>query len=301
MSRSDLTRYAWVSVAAALVTMGIKAAAYRLTGSVGILSDALESGVNLVGAIMATAMLAIAARPADEDHPFGHQKAEYFASGVEAALIVVAAIGIAAAAVERLLHPRPLERVGVGLVLTLASGALNFAVSVVLRRAGERYESIALRADARHLMTDVWTSIGVVVGVGAVAVTGWRSLDPIVALLVAGNIIWAGVHIARESVFGLMDTALPPGEQQILNSILEPYAQGGVAYHALRTRQAGARRFVTLHVLVPGAWSVQRGHHLLEQIEADIRRALPNVTVLTHLESLDDPASWADQELDRPS
>jgi cation diffusion facilitator family transporter len=299
MNRSSLTRFAWLSIAAAILTIGLKAIAYQLTGSVGLLSDALESFVNLAGALMALAMLTIAARPADEDHMFGHSKAEYFSSGAEGMLILVAAVSIGIAAVQRLLTPKPLEQIGFGIGISLVASCVNLAVGLVLRRAGKQFNSITLEANAKHLMTDVWTSAGVLVGVGAVALTGWVRLDPIVALVVAGNIVWSGFQIVRNSVLGLMDTALPVEEQITLQKVLEQHLQTGVQYHALRTRQSGARRFISLHVLVPGEWTVQRGHQLLERIEADIRLALPTAAVFTHLESLNDPASWDDMALDR--
>ncbi|HVP14985.1 MAG TPA: cation diffusion facilitator family transporter [Terriglobales bacterium] len=297
--RSSLTRFAWLSIAAALATIGLKTAAYLMTGSVGLLSDALESFVNLVGALMALSMLSVAARPPDEEHPYGHDKAEYFSSGVEGSLILIAALSIGYAAVGRLLHPRGLEQIGLGLAISVGASFINLGVALVLIRVGKRYDSITLEANAHHLLTDVWTSVGVVIGVGAVALTGWGSLDPIVALLVAANIVWAGSRIVRRSVLGLMDTSLSPGELDALKRALQPRLAEGVVYHALRTRQAGARRFVSLHVLVPGQWSVHQGHELLERIEADIRATVPNVTVDTHLESLDDPSSWDDMWLDR--
>ncbi|HSB01627.1 MAG TPA: cation diffusion facilitator family transporter [Anaerolineales bacterium] len=299
MNRSALTRFAWLSIAAAILTIGLKAIAYQLTGSVGLLSDALESFVNLAGALMALAMLTIAARPADEGHLYGHSKAEYFSSGAEGMLIFVAAVSIGIAAIQRLITPKPLEQIGFGIVVSIVASFVNLAVALVLRRAGRQYNSITLEANARHLMTDVWTSAGVLVGVGAVALTSWERLDPIVALVVAGNIIWSGFQIVRNSVLGLMDSALPVEEQITLQKVLEQHLQTGVEYHALRTRQSGARRFISLHVLVPGAWTVQRGHQLLDRIEADIRHALPTAVVFTHLESLNDPASWDDMALDR--
>ena len=270
-----------------------------MTGSVGMLSDAIESIVNLVGAMMALAMLTIAARPADEDHAYGHSKAEYFSSGVEGALILIAAISIVITAIPRLIDPKPLEQVGLGLGVSVAASLINLVIARILLQAGKRYNSITLEADAQHLMTDVWTSVGVLAGVGLVSLTGWERLDTIVAFIVAANIIWSGVRIVRLSALGLMDTALPIKEQAILKSILEKYTQKGVEYHALRSRQSGSRQFVSFHVLVPGKWTVQRGHRLLETIEADIRHAIPNVTVFTHLESLNDPASWDDTNLDR--
>lgn len=297
--RGALKRFAWLSIAAAVVTIALKAAAYLLTGSVGLLSDAMESLVNLAGAVMALAMLSVAARPADDEHAYGHSKAEYFSSGVEGTLILLAAISIGVAAVRRLLAPRPLEQIGLGLEVSVVASLVNLGTAMVLLRAGRRNHSITLETNARHLFTDVWTSTGVLIGVGAVALTGWERLDPVIALVVAGNIIRAGVGIVRTSALGLMDTALPVGEQDTLRAVLEKYTRDGVQYHALRTREAGARRFVSVHVLVPGNWTVHRGHSLLEHIEADFRQALPNVTVFTHLESLDDPASWDDVSLDR--
>jgi cation diffusion facilitator family transporter len=297
--RASLTRFAWLSIGAAVATMALKAAAYLVTGSVGLLSDALESMVNLAGALMALTMLTIAARPADEEHAYGHSKAEYFSSGVEGALILIAAASIGFAAVRRLLAPQPIEQIGLGLGVSVAASLVNLAVALVLRRAGKQHQSVTLEASSHHLLTDVWTSAGVLVGVGAVALSGWQLLDPLVALVVAANIVWSGIRIVRKSVLGLMDTALPPGELETVHKVLAPYLTEGVEYHALRTRQSGARRFVSLHVLVPGAWTVHDGHQLLERIEADIRRTLPNVTVFTHLESLDDPASWEDIHLDR--
>jgi cation diffusion facilitator family transporter len=301
VDRSKLTHYAWLSIAAALVTIGLKSGAYLLTGSVGLLSDALESLVNLVGAVMALTMLTIAARPADEEHPYGHSKAEYFSSGVEGSLIMVAAIGIAVAAVDRLLHPRALEQIGLGLVISVAASLVNLGVALVLLRASKHYDSITLKANAHHLLTDVWTSAGVVAGVGSVALSGWQWLDPGVALLVAANIVWTAVRIVRESVLGLMDSAMVPEERVAVQAALKPHLRDGVQSHALLTRQAGSQRFVTLHVLVPGSWTVQQGHDLVERIEADIRGAVRNVIVLTHLESLDDPASWDDVALERTS
>ncbi len=299
INNPSLTRFAWLSIVAAILTIVLKGLAYQLTGSVGLLSDALESLVNLVGALMALAMLTIAALPPDENHAYGHGKAEYFASGVEGTLILLAAASIIAAAIPRLINPVPLEQVGVGLVVSVAASMINLFVARVLLRAGKQYQSITLEANAHHLMTDVWTSGGVLVGVGAVALTGWERLDPIVACLVAFNIVWSGFGIVRRSVLGLMDTALPAEDQDKLRDALEPYVQSGIQYHALRTRQSGARQFVSLHVLVPGRWTVHRGHQLMETLEADIHQVLPTATVLTHLESLEDPASWDDASIER--
>ncbi|MFN3409441.1 MAG: cation diffusion facilitator family transporter [Limisphaerales bacterium] len=299
MPVASLTRYAWLSIAAALLTIGLKAGAWWITGSVGLLSDAAESLVNLAGAVMALAMLAIAARPADEDHAYGHGKAEYFSSGLEAALILLAAAGIAGAAVARLWEPRPLENLRDGLAIAVLASAINLVVALVLLRAGRRHHSITLEANAHHLLTDVWTSAGVVVGVLAVAGTGWLWLDPAVALVVAANIVRIGLRIARQTVLGLMDSALDPEQQQAIQRVLDRHRGERVQFHALRTRQSGTRRFISLHVLVPGEWTVQRGHDLLEEIEAELRAAVPNATVFTHLEAIEDPLAWEDQELER--
>jgi cation diffusion facilitator family transporter len=294
-----LPRFAWLSALAALLTIGLKTWAWALTGSVGLLSDALESLVNLAGAMLAVAMLTVAARPEDDEHPYGHDKAEYFSSGAEGALIFIAAICMAFAAVRRLLAPHPLEQLGLGLAVSAAAALVNLGVALVIRRAGRRHGSVTLEANAQHLLTDVWTSAGVLIGVGAVAGTGRQWLDPVVALLVSVNIMWTGTGIVRSAITGLMDSALSPAEQLALQRAIGPHVIAPVQVHALRSRQSGARRFVSLHVLVPGDWNVQRGHELLERIEADIRRSIPNASVLTHLESLDDPASWDDIQLDR--
>ncbi|MFT3829634.1 MAG: cation diffusion facilitator family transporter [Opitutaceae bacterium] len=299
MERNSLTRFAWLSIAAALVTIGLKTTAYFLTDSVGLLSDAVESLVNLAGGIMALLMLQVAARPADDDHAYGHSKAEYFSSGVEGTLILLAAGSIAYTAALRLLHPKPLEDVGVGLAVSIAASLVNLGVALVILRAGKRRNSITLEANAHHLLTDVWTSVGVVAAIGAVAFTGWNWLDPVVALAVAANIVWTGVGIVRRSVAGLMDTALSPADLAKIDAVLAPHRTAGVQFHNLRTRQAAARRFVNLDVLVPGAWTVQQGHDLVENIEAEIRAALPDSTVFTHLEPVEDPASWSDAGLDR--
>ena len=299
MKRTSLTRFAWLSIAAAVLTIGLKTTAWRITGSVGLLSDAMESVVNLVGGVMALAMLTVAQRPADEDHPYGHGKAEYFSSGVEGTLILIAAVSIGVTAVDRLIAPKPLEEIGIGLAVSIAASLVNLGVALLLLRVGRKSNSITLEANAHHLLTDVWTSVGVVVGVGMVALTGWQRLDPIVALVVAANIIWTGVRIVRRSIGGLMDAALPAVDQAAVQEVLKSHRQAGVKFHALRTRQAGARKFISLHVLVPGDWTVQRGHQLLERIEDDIRQAVRDSTVFTHLESLDDPASWNDETLDR--
>lgn len=300
MKSKSLKRYAWLSVGAALCTIVLKAFAWRLTDSVGLLSDAIESFVNLAGALMALGMLSVAARPADDSHAYGHTKAEYFSSAFEGVLILAAAVWIAMEAVERLTDPRPIVSASIGLAVAALATAVNLATARILMSVGREAKSIALEADAHHLFTDVWTSIGVIAGVGLVWVTGWLWLDPTIALLVAANIVWTGWHLARRSAAGLMDASLPDAELKQIEAILAAYRQQGLEFHALRTRQAGSRAFVTMHVLVPGAWTVQQGHEWSERIEADLRRALPGVHVTTHIEPKEDPVSQVDKDLDRP-
>lgn len=292
--------YAALSIAAALATVGLKAAAYLLTGSVGLLSDAAESSANLVAAIGAFWALSAAARPPDEEHAYGHTKVEFFSSALEGALVLAAAAFIVATALGRLLDPQPLENVGPGLAVSVVAAALNGGVGLVLLRAGGRLRSAALRADGRHLLTDVWTTAGVVAGILLVGATGWLVLDPLIALLVAANIVWVGVRILNEAAHGLLDTALPPEDLNIVEGVQERYREEyGVRFHALRSRSAGARRFVSMHVLVPGSWTVRRGHDLSEDLERRIVEALPMTTVFVHLEPLEDEASFRDQDLDR--
>ncbi len=297
--RSRLTRFAWLSIAAALITIVLKTTAYLLTGSVGLLSDAVESVVNLAGAVMALGMLTIAALPPDDNHSYGHSKAEYFSSVIEGILIIVAAGSIGYAAIERLIHPKPLEQLGIGIFVSIFASLINFGASRILMKASKQYNSITLEADAQHLMTDVWTSAGVLVGVGIVALTGWIPLDAIMGLVVAANIVWMGVRIIRRSVSGLMDIALPESEIKIIDDVLEGYRQKGIIFHAMRTRQAAARRFVSVHVLVPGEWTVHDAHHVAEDIEHDIHTALGEAVVTTHVEPAEDQLSMDDIELDR--
>ncbi|RMX07907.1 cation transporter [Corticibacter populi] len=300
MHAPALTRYAWLSVAAALLTIGLKTWAWWLTGSVGLLSDAMESGVNLAGALMALWMLSIAARPADEDHAFGHGKAEYFSSGFEGFLIMAAAGGIVYAAAQRLLAPQALQALGPGLLVSVLASLVNLAVGLVLLRAARKHHSITLEADGRHLLTDVWTSAGVALGLLAAWATGWWWLDPLLALGVALNIVWTGFQLVRRSAGGLMDETLPDEDLQAIEAVLSRYRAQGIDFHALRTRQAGMRAFASVHVLVPGDWTVQHGHDLVERVEAELQQALPRLHITTHLEPAEDPRSHADQGLDRP-
>jgi cation diffusion facilitator family transporter len=297
--RRFLLRFAWLSIGAALLTITLKAGAYLFTGSVGLLSDALESGINLVAGIVALGALALAARPPDDEHNYGHDKAEYFASGVEGTLILLAAIGIIATSLPRLFNPEPLEQIGVGLAISLAASAVNLGVAQVLKRAGREHQSIVLEADSRHLMSDVWTSAGVIAGVGLVALTGWLWLDAAIALLVALNIIRSGWELVRRSFLGLMDSALLPDEVAQLEAILNRHRARGIDWHALRTRRSGSRAFITVHLLVPGSWTVQAGHDLIERIEGEMRAAIVGTTTLIHLEPLHDPRSLEDIPLDR--
>lgn len=299
-NRASLTSFAWLSIGAALATIALKAAAYLLTGSVGLLSDAIESLVNLAGAIMALGMLTVAARPADESHVYGHSKAEYFASVTEGLLILIAAAGIISAAVGRFIQPRELEQLGIGLGVSVAASLINFTVARILLRAGRNRRSITLEADAHHLMTDVWTSAGVIGGVAIVGFTGWNILDPLIAMAVALNIIWTGIQLVGRSVSGLMDAALPEEEKKLIQDVMEKYREKGVGFHALRTRQAAARRFISVHILVPGEWTVHDAHHVAEDFESDIRQALEGVvTVFTHIEPVEDELSMEDIFLDR--
>jgi cation diffusion facilitator family transporter len=299
MSQAGARNFALLSIAAALATITLKTLAWWLTDSVGLLSDALEGTVNLAGATLMLAMLVVAARPPDDDHAYGYSKAEYFASGFEGTLIVLAASLIAYAAVDRLISPRPLDNVGPGLIVSAIATVINYVVARRLFAAASRYNSIALEADAQHLMTDVWTSVGVVVGVTAVTLTGWLWLDPLIALAVAANIVWSGAQLVNRSLAGLMDRALPADEIDALNRTLDRYRAQGIDFHALRTRRAGSRSFVSMHVLVPAQWSVAQGHDLAHKVERDIRESLPSASVLTHIEPLGYPESYRDIDLDR--
>ena len=296
----ELERYAWLSVGAAIATIVLKTLAWWLTGSVGLLSDALESVVNLAAAVLALSMLRLAAAPPDENHPYGFSKAEYFSAGIEGALIVVAAGGIVWAAVPRLMTPQALDMPLAGLGLTVVASAINFGVALVLLRAGRANHSITLEADGRHLMTDVWTSAAVLVGVALVFITGWLRLDPLIALAVSLHILWTGFGLMRRSVRGLLDPAISTEDQSEVTRLFQEYSRRyGVSFHALRTRQAGARRFVTFHLLVPDAWTVAQAHRLSEEIESRMRSMVPNAAIFTHIEPISDPASYDDQNLDR--
>ena len=300
MADRTLERYAWISVGAALATIALKTLAWYVTGSVGLLSDALESLINLVAALLAVSMLRLAAAPPDEAHPYGRYKAEYFASGIEGALIVFAAVSIAYAALPRLAAPQPISTPVLGIGLSVVASAINLAVALALLSAGRRLHSIALEADGHHLMSDVWTSAGVVAGVALVALTGWLILDPLIALAVAVYIVWTGFKLMRRSFAGLLDAAIPEAERADIEKIFAEYRRRyGIEFHALLTRQAGAHRFVSFHLLVPDAWTVERAHQLSEEIEERIRSLVPNAIMLTHIEPISQPASYDDIKLER--
>lgn len=294
----SLTRFAWLSILAAILTIALKTEAYLLTGSVGLLSDAAESVVNLVAACIALLTLWFAARPADAGHPFGHGKVEYFASGFEGALILLAAGGIAWAAWERVVVPAPLARLDLGMAVSASAGVVNLAVAIVLLRAGRRYGSITLEADGRHLLSDVWTTVAVLLALAGITLTGWTWLDPAIAFLAAAQIVWSGLVLVGRSVSGLLDAAIPDRERALIEGILDRYRAEEIQFHDLRTRASGTQRFMTVHVLVPGGMSVHDGHDLVERIEGELRSALDNLTVVTHLEPMEDLASFAHENLE---
>lgn len=294
----DLMVYAWLSLAAALATIVLKSVAYLITDSVGLLSDAAESVVNLVAAIVVLITLKVAVRPADAGHHYGHGKAEYFSAGLEGLMIFVAAAVIMVSAVQRFLNPVPLERLGLGAAVSAVATVINGAVGMLLIRAGRRYRSITLTADGKHLMTDVWTSVGVLVGVLLVAATGWMRLDPLVAAAVGVNILVTGSLLVAQSVRCLLDAALPDQDVAAVAAAIARFRCDEVHFHGLQTRQSGRQRFVSVHVLVPGRWTVRQGHDLLENVEAAVREALPGTVVQTHLEPREDPRAYQDYAYD---
>ena len=300
--RSSITRYAWLAIGAACITIALKTGAWLITGSVGLLSDALESVVNLAAAIIALIALTVAQKEPDEDHAYGHNKAEYISSGAEGTLIVIAAVSIIVTSVPRLFNPEGIDQVGLGVAVSIAASLVNLLVARILLRAAKQFESITIEADGRHLMTDVFTSAGVIAAIIIVAATGWQRLDPVIALLVAANIIWTGYSLIRRSMLGLLDTSLPKEEIAVIEDVLNRYRrQGSIDMHALRTRRAASRRFASVHIIMPGDWSIEHGHALAEDIERDIRESLPSITVFTHLEPDSDPTTWEDTGLDRPA
>jgi len=296
----DLSRFAYLSIAAAIVTITLKVIAWRLTGSVGLLSDAAESVVNLVAAVAVLIALKVAAMPADKNHHYGHTKAEYFSAAIEGVMIFVAAVVIMWSAVDRFLHPLAIENVGIGLAISVVASAVNGGVAIVLLRAGRRYRSLTLTADGKHLMTDVWTSAGVVVGVLVVALTGIERLDPVVAFLVGLNIVWTGWKLIRESTEGLMDISMSKEDNAAIAEILSRFVTPEVHFHALRTRESGHHRFAEVHVLVPGAWTVTKGHDLVEEVEAAVHREFGDIALTCHLEPREDPRAYGDYSAEFP-
>lgn len=280
-----LERFLWLSVATALATVAIKSLAAYLTNSVGLWSDAAESTVNLVAALVAAWAIRLSAKPADHNHDFGHGKAEYVSAGVEGSLIFVAAAAIIYSAIGRLMKPEPLEQLGIGLAISVLASLLNLGVGLALLRAGRAHRSITLEADGKHLLTDVWTSVGVLVGIGLVALTGWVPLDPIVAIGVGINILFTGYKLVRRSVVGLLDAALPEDELAIVSAVLaHTCADPTVEVTELRTRESGRQRFVYATLEVPGSWTVQHSHDIADEVEAAVDAALPGTITFIHIE-----------------
>jgi cation diffusion facilitator family transporter len=301
MQTQSLKKFIYLSIAAALATISLKLLAWNLTDSVGLFSDALESCVNLVAAIIALVMISLAEKPPDIEHEFGHNKAEYFSSAIEGGLIVLAAFSIIWSAVPRILHPQPLENLGVGLLVAVGASMINLVVSIILVKNGKKHNSITLEADGKHLMTDVLTSGGVLLGIVLIKLTGWLILDGIVAIGVAINIIWTGYQLIKRSASGLLDTAVSKDETDKINQVLEKYKVQNIKFHSMMTRQSGQRKFILVHLLMPGIWNIHQGHNLAEEIEKDIRMLFPNAqtTVFTHLEPIEDPESMLDISIDR--
>ena len=297
-ARDTLIRYAVLSIVASIVVIALKLVAWRVSGSVGLLSDALESVVNVVAALGALIALRVSARPADAEHNFGHTKVEYFSAVFEGVMIVIAAIAIVVAAVDRLINPRELESVGLGLAISVVATVINGVVGVLLVRVGRARRSPALTADGKHLLTDVWTTAGVVVGVLLVAVTGWLPLDSLIAIAVAINILVVGGMLVWRSVSGLMDSALPADERTLIDGVLDRHRTDGVDFHDIRTREAGHQRFVQMHMLVPGDWTVQQAHDLVEVVEDDLHAAIDHLSISTHLEPVGDPRAYESWRLD---
>ncbi|KXP00628.1 cation diffusion facilitator family transporter [Tsukamurella pseudospumae] len=296
--RQDLSRFALLSIATSIVVIALKILAWRLTGSVGLLSDAAESSVNIVAAVAAFVALKVVAKPADHDHNFGHTKAEYFSAVLEGVMIVVAAVVIIVSAVDRLLNPQALEQVGLGLAISVAATVLNGLVGLYLIRVGRRHRSLALQADGKHLITDVWTTAGVIVGVLLVALTGWLPLDPLIAIAVAVNILVVGARLVWQSGAGLMDAALPVEERAQIDEVLDRHRVAGIDFHDVRTRESGHERFLQMHMLVPGDWTVQRAHDVTEEVEADLDALFDDLRITVHIEPIDDPRAYEDWRLD---
>lgn len=287
----------YAAVAASLFTLGLKAAAYLYTGSVGLFADAAESTINLLASLTALGSLWYASRPVDADHTYGHEKIVYFSTGLEGLLIALAALGTATYAVLRLLRPIELQRLEVGAAIALAASVVNWAVARWLLRVGRQHGSLILVADGQHLMTDVWTSVAVVTGLGLAAFTGVSVLDPIFALAMAAYILHTGWQLMARAFNGLMDRALPDDELAAVRRAVDSQLGAGWAFHALRTRQAGSRKFVEFHLLVPGSMFVRQAHAHADRVENAIQQALPDAEVTIHIEPVEDEASWHDSAL----
>ena len=294
---SSLLKWGWLSIGAACITLTLKFGAYFLTGSVGLLSDAVESLVNLVAAVTALFALWYSTRPVDRSHNYGHQKIEFFSAAVEGALILAAAVTIIWYSIQRLLSPQAIEKVGIGLAVALVATAVNFVLARAMLRVAHRHGSVVLDADGKHLMTDVWTTVGVIVALIVANATGWTWVDPIVGLLVAANIIRIGIHLLRGSFDGLMDRAIPAAEEHEIRLAIEQTIPYDVTYHALRTRRAGSHRVIDLHLLVPGAERVRDAHMLAKRVEDAIARVYPGTETIIHVEPLEDPDAWLDSDL----
>lgn len=294
--RKDLLKFAYLSIAAAVVTIAMKFGAYVLTGSVGLLSDALESTVNLVAAVIAVMALRVASKPADDVHHYGRGKAEYLSAAVEGFMIFAAAAAILITAVPRLFEGEQLEELGLGLIITVLATAINGSVGVVLLRAGRKHRSATLEADGHHLLTDVWTSGGVIVGIFLVLVTHWTILDPLIAIAVAINIMVIGVKLIRGSLRSLLDAAIPDSEQDAIVEVLRKHSHDGITFHGLQTRESGVQRFMTVHMLVPGDWTVASSHDCSDEVEKALKAAVSDLSVLIHVEPIDDPRSYGDYE-----
>lgn len=294
---TSLLKWGWLSIGAACIALTLKFGAYFFTGSVGLLSDAVESLVNLAAAVTALFALWYSTRPVDRSHNYGHQKIEFFSAAIEGALIVVAAAIIIWYSTQRLLHPQPIESIGIGLIAAIVATLVNLVLAVSMLRVARQHESIVLEADGQHLMTDVWTTVGVIGALIIASITEWNWIDPVVGLLVAANIIRIGLHLLRASFDGLMDRAIPAEEEQRIRAAIDATIPPDVTYHAVRTRRAGSHRAVDLHLLVPGDERVREAHLLTKRVEDAIAEVFPNTETVIHLEPVDDPDAWLDSDL----
>ncbi len=299
IQKKSLAPIVWISIIASLLTISIKSAAYFVTGSVGFLSDAMESLINLAAGIVAFIMLSIAARPPDKEHPFGHDKAEYFSSLIEGILIVIAAIGISYAAINRLYHPQPLSELNVGMLLSVIATVVNLVTARILLYYGKKHNSITLEADSQHLMTDVWTTVGIIAGIFLVKLTNWQILDPLMAIVVAISILYTGAKLIIRSTDGLMDTKLTEKELIRIKQLLDLFIEQDINYHALYTRQASSKRFISFHLLVPGDYTVYKAHELTKEIENELTKEFAYSDIFIHLEPINDPDAFDDFLIDK--